>query len=245
MKELLRKILHSSKVPILILLVLIIVFFSWQSPYFLTRENFLNVFRQISMIGIAGIGMICVMLTGGIDLSVSSQVTFINISCAYFMVKMSMPPVAAIGVSLVVSILIGTLNGVLVAYGMLMPLISTLCMQNILKGASFLITGGIPIFGFPVSFKVLGQGYLGIFPVPVVVMAVVCIIGALFLYRSFPGRFFYAIGGNEEAARLTGINTKRYKVLAYTICGFFTGLAGIIWLSRVNSGQPTSPSRFK
>jgi ribose transport system permease protein len=245
MKRWINKVTHSNKAPILVLLLLIIVFFSSRSPHFLTGENFLNVFRQISMIGISGIGMICVMLTGGIDLSVSAQVTFINITCAYLMVKLGLPPLPACLISMVIATLIGALNGVLVAYGMLMPLISTLCMQNILKGVSFIFTKGLPIFGFATSFKRLGQGYVGIFPVPVVIMGAVCIIGALFLYRSFPGRFFYAVGGNEEASRLAGINTKRVKVLAYTVCGFFTGLAGIIWLSRVNSGQPTTGNGFE
>jgi ribose transport system permease protein len=245
MKELLNRILKSNKLPIVILLLLIIIFFTWRSPNFLKWENFLNVFRQISMISICGIGMICVMLTGGIDLSVSSQVTLVNISCAYMMVKMGIPPAYSAVLAILLCTLVGVLNGVLVAYGILMPLISTLCMQNILKGLSFIITKGLPIFGFPASFKFPGQGYVGPLPFPVLVMVIVCLVGAFFLQRSFPGRFFYAIGGNEEAARLTGINTKRYKVLAYTICGFFTGLAGVIWLSRVNSGQPTTGNGFE
>jgi ribose transport system permease protein len=239
------KVVRSNKAPIVILLLLIIAFFSWRSPNFLTTANFLNVFRQISMIGIAGIGTICVMLTGGIDLSISSQVTFVNIICAYMMVKNGVPPVYACIITAIVATLIGALNGILVAYGKLMPLISTLCMQNILKGVSFIISKGLPIFGFPVSFKILGQGYVGRIPVPVIIMVVVCILGALFLSRSYPGRFFYSVGGNEEASRLSGINTKRVKVLAYTICGFFTGIAGIIWLSRVNSGQPTTGNGFE
>ncbi|WP_198429890.1 ABC transporter permease [Treponema primitia] len=245
MNSILAKVTHSSKIPIIILLFLIIAFFSWQSPNFLTTANFLNVFRQISMIGIAGIGMICVMLTGGIDLSISSQVTFVNIMCAYMMVKNGIPPVYACFITLVIATLVGMLNGILVAYGKLMPLISTLCMQNILKGVSFIISKGIPIFGFPVAFKKLGQGYVGIFPIPVIIMALICVIGAVFLMRSFPGRYFYAVGGNEEASRLSGINTKQVKVLAYTVCGFFSGVAGIIWLSRVNSGQPTTGNGFE
>jgi ribose transport system permease protein len=245
MKIALAKITRSNKIPILILLLLIIAFFSWQSANFFTVANFLNVFRQISMIGIAGIGMICVMLTGGIDLSVSSQVTIVNIMCAYMMVNNGVPPVPACIIVVIIATLIGALNGVLVAYGMLMPLISTLCMQNILKGMSFIISKGLPIFGFPVSFKALGQGYVGIIPVPVIIMVLVCILGAIFLARAYPGRFFYAVGGNEEASRLSGVNTKRVKVLAYSICGFFCGIAGIIWLSRVNSGQPTTGTGFE
>lgn len=245
MKNIIRVVIRSNKLPILAMLLFIIVFFSWQSPNFLTSRNILNVLRQISMIGIAGVGMICVMLTGGIDLSISSQVTFINIICAYMMVNVGMDPIAACLLSIVVGTLIGALNGVLVAYGMLMPLISTLCMQNILKGLSFIISKGLPIYGFPVKFKILGQGYVGRIPVPVIIMAVICILGAIFLYRAYLGRYFYAIGGNEEASRLSGINTKKVKLLAYIICGFFTSIASIIWLSRVNSGQSTTGNGFE
>jgi ribose transport system permease protein len=244
-KGVLYKITKSSKLPILVLLLFIILFFSWRSPAFFSTENFLNVFRQISMIGIAGIGMICVMLTGGIDLSISSQVTIVNIICAYMMAKAGMPPLAACLISLLLTTLIGMINGILVAYGMMIPLISTLCMQNVLKGISYIISKGQPIFGFPVVFKVLGQGYVSIIPIPVIIMTLMCFLGSLFLQYSYPGRYFYSIGGNEEASRLSGINTKQVKVLAYTVCGFFSGLAGIIWLSRVNSGQPTTGVGFE
>jgi ribose transport system permease protein len=245
MKGFIGKITKSSKLPILVLLLLIILFFSWHSPAFLSTENFLNVFRQISMIGIAGIGMICVMLTGGIDLSISSQVTIVNIVCAYMLARSGLPPLAACCLSLLLTTFIGMINGILVAYGMLIPLISTLCMQNVLKGISYIISKGQPIFGFPSSFKILGQGYVGIIPIPVIMMVLMCILGSFFLQKSYPGRYFYSVGGNEEASRLSGINTKRVKVLAYTVSGFFSGLAGIIWLSRVNSGQPTTGVGFE
>jgi ribose transport system permease protein len=240
MKNLLSQILKSNKLPILFLLFLIILFFSMRSPFFLTPDNLLNVFRQVSVVGIAGIGMICVLLTGGIDLSVGTQITFVNIICSYMMIKNGIPPFAACVVSILITTFIGVINGILVAYGKLMPLISTLCMQNVLKGLAYIISKGQGISGFPTSFKKLGQGYVGMVPVPVIIMAVLCILGALFLRRTYPGRFLYAVGGNEEASRLTGISTKRIKVMAYTVCGFFSGLAGIILLSRVNSGLPTT-----
>jgi ribose transport system permease protein len=240
MKNLLNKIIRSNKLPILVFLFLIILFFSTQSPFFLTPDNLLNVFRQVSMTGIAGIGMICVLLTGGIDLSVGTQITFVNIICSYMMVRSGIPPLAACVIGVLVATFIGMINGILVAYGMLMPLISTLCMQNVLKGLAYIISKGQGISGFPISFKKLGQGYVGIVPIPVIIMAVLCVLGALFLHRTYPGRFLYAVGGNEEASRLTGISTKRVKVLAYTVCGFFSGLAGVILLSRVNSGLPTT-----
>ncbi|NMC58658.1 MAG: ABC transporter permease [Candidatus Methanofastidiosa archaeon] len=245
MGNVLTKIFKSSKVPITLLLIGIIIFFSLLSDAFLSTENFLNIFRQISMTGIAGVGMICVMLTGGIDLSISSMVTLVNICCAYMMVKWGMNPVLAGLLMIMVTTLLGTLNGVLVSYGRLIPLISTLCMQNILKGLSYIISKGQPIFGFPKSFKILGQGYVGIIPIPVIIMIVIAIIGHIFLSKTYIGRYFYCIGGNEEATRLSGVDTKKIKCLSYTVCGFFSGLAGIVWLSRVNSGQPVTGSGFE
>ena len=233
MKGIALKIGKSSKLPIILLLIGIIIFFTVLSPAFLSLDNFLNVFRQISMIGIAGIGMICVMLTGGIDLSISAQVTLV------------MHPVPASLAAILITTQLGTFNGILVAYGKLIPLIATLCMQNMLKGLSYIISKGQPIFGFPESFKVLGQGYVGAVPIPVIVLIIVAVLGAFFLNKTYIGRYFYCIGGNEEATNLSGVNTTKVKVLAYSVCGFFSGLAGIVWLSRVNSGQPTTGNGFE
>ena len=245
MKGIALKIGKSSKLPIILLLIGIIIFFTVLSPAFLSLDNFLNVFRQISMIGIAGIGMICVMLTGGIDLSISAQVTLVNIVCAFMMVNMGMHPVPASLAAILITTLLGTFNGILVSYGKLIPLIATLCMQNMLKGLSYIISKGQPIFGFPESFKVLGQGYVGAVPIPVIVLIIVAVLGAFFLNKTYIGRYFYCIGGNEEATNLSGVNTTKVKVLAYSVCGFFSGLAGIVWLSRVNSGQPTTGNGFE
>ena len=245
MKGIALKIGKSSKLPIVLLLIGIIIFFTVLSPAFLSLDNFLNVFRQISMIGIAGIVMICVMLTGGIDLSISAQVTLVNIVSAFMMVNMGMHPVPASLVAILITTLLGTFNGILVAYGKLIPLIATLCMQNMLKGLSYIISKGQPIFGFPESFKTLGQGYVGAIPIPVIVLIIVAVLGAVFLNKTYIGRYFYCIGGNEEATNLSGVNTTKVKVLAYSVCGFFSGLAGIVWLSRVNSGQPTTGNGFE
>jgi len=245
MNNILLKIKKSSKLPIVLLLIGIMVFFTIKSDSFLSTDNFLNVSRQVSMIAICGIGMICVMLTGGIDLSVSAQVTLVNVICAYMMVKLGLPPVLACIISLVITTLVGTINGILISYGKLNPLMATLCMQIMLKGLSYIISKGSPIFGFNESFKVLGQGYIGIIPIPVMVMIIVAIVGAVFLNKFYLGRYLYSIGGNEEATKLSGVDTTRVKVLAYSICGFFSGLAGIVWLSRVNSGQPTTGNGFE
>ena len=241
----LKVIGKSSIASILIFLFIILVLFSALSPNFMTMNNVLNVLRQVSMTGIAGCGMICVLLTGGIDLSIGSMVTFINVSCALMMVNGGIHPVIASVLGILLGTLFGTINGLLISYFKLMPFITTLCMQYALKGLSFIITNSQPVYGLPESFKFLGQGYVAGIPFPVIIMVVLVCITAVFLRKTYVGRYIYYIGGSEEATKLSGVNTKAVSVLAYTLSGFFTGLASIVWLSRVNSGQPSTASGFE
>lgn len=115
----------------------------------------------------------------------------------------------------------------------------------IIEGVAFIISKGIPIFGFPQGFSVLGQGYIGIIPIPVIIMVIILIIGAIILNKTYIGRYFYSIGGNEEASRLSGIDVDKIKCLAYTLSGLFAGISGVILLSRTNSGQPTMGKGFE
>ncbi len=237
--------LRSSILPIVILLIGVLVLFSLLSDNFMSADNMKTVLRQVSMIGIAGCGLITVLLSGGIDLSIGSMVTFINVVCAYMIVNLGVNPVVACVLSLLLSILLGAINGVLISCFGLMPFITTLCMQYILKGASFILTKSAPIYGLPDGFKVIGQGYLVGIPIPVIIMVVLAIFSAVLLRKTYIGRYFYYIGGNEEATKLSGVNTRLVRILSYTLTGFFTGIASIVWLSRVNSGQPSTGAGFE
>ena len=189
------------------------------------------------MLGITGVGMAFVLLLGGIDLSIGSQVTMVNIVAAWMMVRGHHDPVVACLVAVSLSSFVGFLNGWIIANIRMPPLIVTLCSMTILEGLAYLISDGIPIFGFPKAFSVIGQGYIGPVPVPVVIMIVVLAIGSFILEKTYFGRYFYAVGGSEEVAHLSGINVKRVKYLVYTLSGLFAGIAGIVMLSRTNSGQ--------
>ena len=240
-----KKKFEFRKYGIFVVLLIVFVFFSFAAPAFFTSGNLINVARQVSMIGIASVGMTFVMLTGGIDLSVGSQITFVNIFCAYLMVRMNVHPALAVLIVLCISSFVGFVIGWLVSELHMPPFIATLGFMNILSGLAFIISGGLPIFGFPKSFSVIGQGYAGFIPIPVIIMAIVVALGSFILNRTYHGRFFYAVGGNEEASALSGINVKLTKKLVYTLCGFFAGLAGVIMLSRTNSGQPTTGKGFE
>lgn len=226
-------------------LVVVIIVFGIMSDKFLTTSNMITICRQVSMLGIAAVGMMFVMLTGGIDLSVGSSITLFNILCAYLMVKSGLHPALAVLICIVLVTCIGLFQGMLITYIKVPPLIATLAFMNILKGIAYVICEGLPINGFPEYFKILGQGYIGFVPIPVIIMVIVFIIGRVVLYDLYIGRYIYSLGGNEEAAKLSGINVNRLKIMVYGTCGFFAGIAGMLFLSRLNSGSPTTGSGFE
>jgi len=225
-----------------IVFILLFIFFSLAHPRFFDYSNLLIVLRQVSMYGIAAIGMTFVILTAGIDLSVGSTMSIVGVTCAFMMVHMGMSMWTAILLSLILATFIGLVNGAMVAAIGMPAIIATFAMQIVVQGAALIISGGRPISGFGDEFRVIGQGmFFGTpIPVPVIIMLVCFAIGSFILNKTYFGRYFYAIGGNEEASMLSGIRIKRVKCMVYALSGFFAGLAGIVLLSRTNSAQPTA-----
>lgn len=231
---------HLKDKAIWVVLVILCIAFSIANSRFLAVDNLFTLARQVSMYGIASIGMTFVILIAGIDLSTGTIITFVNIICANFMVNMGMNMYLAVFLSLVISTLIGALNGFMIATIGMPAIIATFASQTVFEGAAYLISGGKPIFGYDERFKMLGQGYIGPVPIPVIIMILCFIVGSFILNKTYFGRYFYAVGGNEAAARLSGIRVSRVKYLIYALSGFFAGLAGIVLLSRTNSGQSTA-----
>ncbi|MEZ3469133.1 MAG: ABC transporter permease [Schaedlerella sp.] len=226
-------------------LIALCILFTILNPVFLTLRNIMNVMRQMSMIGIASVGGMLVIIQGGIDLSEGAVVSFVNVICACLMMKAGISPVLAVLISLVISAAIGYFNGILVTMAKMPPLIVTLAVQGILYGISYIITNSHSIAGFPNGFRFIGQGYIGFLPVPVILMAVVLVIGWFVLNKTYFGRFIYAIGGNDEVARLSGIRVNRIRRMVYTLGGLFAGLSGMIFLSRLMSGQANTGVGFE
>ena len=227
-----------KKYAIVGVLLAIVVFFTIASDRFLTAGNLINVTRQVAMLGISAVGMTCVILTSGIDLSVGAVMAITNVVGSMLMVNAGMPIVPAVALTLALAALIGLINGLLVAYLGVPALITTLAMMTILRGLAYVLCGGLPIWGLPESFKGLGQGYVGPIPIPVIIMLLIFVLGWFFLNRTRTGRYIYGLGGNKEAVRLSGVNTAKIETLVFLISGLLTGLAGIIMLSRINTGQP-------
>ncbi len=218
------------------LLVLVLVLWIL-TPHFLTVSNLLNVAQQTSINAIIAVGLTFVIITAGIDLSVGSIVAFSGVVLASAL-QAAVPLPIALMIGLSVGTLSGLLNGLLITYGRLPPFISTLGMMSVARGSALLYTGGRPISGFSPEFRYLATGELLHIPVPVIIMVLIYLIGHIVLTRTKFGRYVYAIGGNEEAAVLSGINVKFHKAAVYALCGLLSGLAAIILTARLNSAQP-------
>ena len=232
---------------ILLVLVCLIVFFSIANfKAFLTVDNFFTIIRQVSMLGIAAVGMTFVMLVGGLDLSVGTMQGLTGVVVASLMVDFGVAPVIAVIITFIVGILVGYANGLIVTKFNVTPFIATLSMMTIIEGIAFTYTGGFPIYGFDEGFQILGQGYVfNIIPIPVVIMIAIFIFGWILLNNTYIGRHLYSVGGNEEASRLSGINVKKVKMFAYMSSGLTAAIAGVILCSRLNSGQPNAGSGFE
>jgi ribose transport system permease protein len=225
-------------------LLLISVALALISDEFLTVSNLLNVARQISLNAIISVGMTLVILTGGIDLSVGSIVAIAGSITAGMLIQ-GTGIVAAVAAGLLLGGIIGAVNGVLITRGDTPPFIATMGMMTIVRGYSLIYTDGRPITGFSEEFRWLGGGYIAGIPVPVIIMTIIFIGAYVFLKQNRFGRYVYAIGGNEEAARLSGINTKKVLVSVYILAGLLAALSGIILTSRLNSAQPTAGLSFE
>lgn len=241
-----KELLKKPEVLTFAGLILLSLFMSIFTDTFLTGRNLVNVARQISINGIIAVGMTFVILTAGIDLSVGSVMAFSGTMLAAGMADWGLHPVLAILFALLVGGLFGLINGTLISYANMPPIIVTLAMMEVPRGLALLYTGGYPLSGLPSSFSVLGRGYVfGFLPVPVLIMALVYLVAYILLTQLPFGRYIYAIGGNEEAVRLSGIKVKKYKIFAYVISGLTAAKSGIVITSRLMSGQPMAGTGFE
>jgi ribose transport system permease protein len=208
------------------------------SDHFLTFENLINVFRQSSVNALVALGQLVVIITAGIDLSVGS---IMGLSCvlAAMMLKAGVPPAVALAGSLAIGGALGAVNGTLLTKLRLPhPFIPTLGMMNVARGLALVISGGFPISELPGGFRFWGAGTVLWIPAPVIVVIFFCAIFHVFLTRTTVGRDIYAIGGNPQAARLSGVPLDARLILVYTLSGLMAGAAAIVLAGRMNSGFP-------
>lgn len=225
-------------------LAVLVVVMSLLSGDFLTAQNLLNVGVQAAVIAILAFGVTFVIIAGGIDLSVGSVAALSATVLAFLATVEGVPVWLALPLAAATGIACGLVNGALVAYGKLPPFIATLAMLSIARGLSLVLSEGSPI-ALPDSVARLGASLGGWLPVPVLIMLVMVLITAVILRRTFAGRAMYAIGGNEEAARLSGIRVKRHQIGIYALSGLFAAVAGVILASRLASAQPQAAQGYE
>lgn len=237
-----------EKYGIVLILIAFSIVLSLVSPAFLSVRNLLNVVRQVSIIGVIAIGVTFVIITTGIDLSSGSVVALVGVIVASLSqtqiidsqpVSMMLHPAIAICIGLIIGLILGMINGVLTAYGKLPAFIATLGMMTIARGGALLYTAGRPITHLHPLYTYIGtNSFLGI-PIPIWVYIVIAFFSHILLAKSVFGRHVFAIGGNEQSAKLCGIQVKKSLVLVYTFAGFLSAIAGVLLLSRTAAGNPS------
>jgi ribose transport system permease protein len=231
---------HVREINVLLALIAVGALISFASPYFLSTNNLMGVFRAFSLTAIMSIGMVMVIITGGIDLSVGSAMGLSSLVTALAF-DAGLPMGMAIAAGLGVGVAFGLSNGLLITAIGLPPFIATLGTLSIGRGLMYMITHGVPVTPeTPDAFSLIGQGYVGPVPVPVVIMALLMVVFALMMSRTRFGRHIYATGGNEQAARLSGVKVNQVKLSVYVLSSVIASIAGIIGFSRYLSAEPAS-----
>ena len=208
------------------------------TPHFLTVSNLLNVLEQTAINAIVAVGMTFVIISGGIDLSVGSGIALSGIALGSALQAGAAVPVA-IALALAVGLGCGLVNGVLVTFGRLPPFIATLGMMSV-RGAALMLAEGRPISGFDDGFRMLATGRVLMMPAPVIIAGLIYAVAHFVLGHTVFGRATYAIGGNEEAARLSGVHVRYHKTAIYGVAGLMSAAAAVILTARLNSAQPTA-----
>lgn len=229
-----------KKISTFLILAFVFCFFTIMTDSFFATKNMINILRQVSILGILTAGMTFVIISGGMDLSVGSQLGLTGVLCAMFISEFAMNDVLSVVLAVLIATAFGIITGLLIVSLNVSAIVITLGMQTVIRGFAYIFSGGIPIYDIPEELVFIGQGYIGAIPVPVIIMLVIVLITGFVLHKTYFGRYVYAIGGNVEAARLAGVQVNKILVALYAVSGFLSGIAGIILMGRVSSGAPTS-----
>jgi ribose transport system permease protein len=236
------RILRSYGIVIAFLIICAVM--TILSPVFLTLTNIRNVVRQSSIFGVMAIGMTFVILTGGIDLSVGSILAIAG-AIAAGMLKGGAGMLPVVALALVIGIGCGLANGLIITIGRIAPFVVTLGMMSIARSLTLIYTKGYPISGFSGPFRFIGGGDVASIPFPIIVFALTVVVAWLILTQTRLGRYTYAIGGNEETVKLSGIDSNRYKVIVYVISGITAAMSALILTSRLNSAEPVAGQGYE
>lgn len=236
-----------SNMSALIVLIVLCVVLSIAEPAFRSFGNLINILQQVTVYAVLALGVNLVIFTGGIDISVGSVVALSGIVLGKLTVEAGLSPILGVIAALIIGAFCGAFNGVMISKFKLQPMIATLAMQSMARGAALTLADGQTITGYSDGLRWIGVGVIPGTQIPVQIVFMVLLYLAFYYimkYRKF-GRFIYSIGGNEEATRLSGINTQKYKILAYTVCGALAAVASIILVAKLNSAQSTAGQDYE
>jgi ribose transport system permease protein len=243
-----RRVVRAQEFGVFLILSAMVLFLSVYTKTFLTSTNIFNILRAFSWIAISGFGECMVIITGGIDLSVGSVMGFSGLIAGLLLRAGQGVALAVIG-GLAAGVVLGLLNGLMITKAKLPPFIATLGMLLMARGLCYGLTGGWPVQDLPEQFRYLGQFDIPLLgagvPLPLIFMIVVCVIAAVFLTSTIWGYRIYAVGGNEVASGLSGINTDNIKILVYTLSGFLTAIGGLLMTARLGVAAPTAASGYE
>ena len=226
-------------IALLAMFIFLTVFPTTRST-FLTPKNMFNILRQNASNLVLATGMTMVIILGGIDLSVGSVIALSGVVAAGCVVNFGLPEAVGFIAAIAVGAAVGLFNGFIICKTDIPPFIVTLASMNITKGIALVLTGGAPIRCMTDAFKFPGAGYVGPVPTPVILMFIIFILAALMINKTQLGRHIYAVGGNVQAAKFSGINVQKVKFIVYAYTGVMAGIAGVVIASRLYSGQPTA-----
>ncbi len=234
-----------NKLIIAFVLVAMVIAFSIASQSFMTPTNLTNILKQISVNGIIAVGMTFVILTGGVDLSVGSLVALAGVIMASIAKQGNEYWVAGLLAGVVVALVLGLINGVLIAYFKVVPFIQTLAMMSIARGLTLMYSDGKPISDLHHDFTAMGKSEIAFIPTIVWIFILVFVIAFIYLYKTRQGRHIYALGGNEQATYISGVNTKMVMCSVYAISGLLCGIAAVVLTARVASGIPRAGEGYE
>ncbi len=224
-----------KKYTVILILFVLMALFSLVSPYFLTWRNLSNIITQNTYFIIVAIGLSFVMIGGGIDLSVGYQMSLVGVVTAMLMMVYDFPAWLAVLAGLILGTTLGLINGLIVTSIKIFPLIATLATATVYQGISYMISKANTFRGYPEEFLILSRGKLLGIPLDVILAFVIAILVSIVFTETVFGFRLLALGGNEEASRLAGIDTRKMKIAIYTICGFFTAIATMVMISKSNT----------
>jgi ribose transport system permease protein len=236
--QLIAKFLRTTVAGPLVALLLVAAIVSLATPRFFRAQNLSNISMQVATVAIVSIGATLVILTGGIDLSPGSTVALVTCTLAILVKNYRLPLPVGIALVLLLGIVCGFINGFFSTYGKIPSFIVTLATMSIYRGLAFLITNGTPIFSVSPQLEPFFYGKLLGIPLPFYYVIVLYFLGAVFLRNTIPGRRIYAVGGNESAARLTGIHVNRTRLMAFVLAGLSAAIGGVLLTAWMDSGSP-------